>query len=264
VSDWQSLTLATAYSCEMCGLTAAENFELLKVGFDTLLGNYSNKWVAQSGATPTSPKIDWSTSAWPLLTFSAAVQRLGHHGTPGHRPVRVQGLLGEQVRRRAGLARRGLQPRGQPPRAVRPVRHVPHVGRHPAQSACDVERHLQSRAYAQYLADNTQPGGLNTWLIEEVDWSGRPCNDIDRLGTCNGGSNRENNTVYQPRWDAWMQLLDYVKNYPGGVALTMAEVALAKGSDNAPTVANPDQADSDTTASVTSSKGQRSPPRQSP
>ena len=36
-----------------------------------------------------------------------------------------------------------------------------------------------------------------------------------------------------------MQLLDFVKNYPGGVAMTMGEVALAKGYDNAPTVANP-------------------------
>jgi hypothetical protein len=84
-------------------------------------------------------------------------------------------------------------------------------------------------------------------LIEEVEWSGRPCNNEDRLGTCSttGGSNRENNIVYGPRWDAWLQLLDYVKNYPGGVAMTMGEVALAKGFDNAPTVPNPDQADSD-------------------
>ena len=108
------------------------------------------------------------------------------------------------------------------------------------------ERHLRRRRLrrttSQYQDD---AGGLKTWLIEEVDWSGRPCNDADRLGTCNGGSNREDNTVYPPRWDAWMQLLDFVKNYPGGVAMTMGEVALAKAFDNAPTVANPDQADSD-------------------
>ena len=90
--------------------------------------------------------------------------------------------------------------------------------------------------YENYLQSNTDDGGLTTWLIEEVEWSGRPCQNDDRLGTCNGGSNRENNTVYRPRWDGWMQLLDFVKNYPGGVAMTMGEVALAKGYDNAPTV----------------------------
>lgn len=42
-----------------------------------------------------------------------------------------------------------------------------------------------------------------------------------------------------------MQVLDFVKNYPGGVPMTMAEVAYAKGYDNAPTVENPGQADAD-------------------
>ena len=99
--------------------------------------------------------------------------------------------------------------------------------------------------YEQYLQSQTNAGGLTTWLIEEVDWSGRPCNNADRLGTCNGEPNRENNTVYLPRWNAWLQVLEYVKNYPGGVAMTMGEVALAQGFDNAPTVPNTDQADSD-------------------
>jgi hypothetical protein len=93
--------------------------------------------------------------------------------------------------------------------------------------------------------DNVDSGALTTWLIEEVEWSGRPCNEDDRLGTCNGGPNRENNTVYAPRWNAWIQLLDFVNGYPGGVAMTMAEVALAKAYDNAPTVSNPNQADAD-------------------
>jgi hypothetical protein len=51
--------------------------------------------------------------------------------------------------------------------------------------------------------------------------------------------------VYLPRWEGWMQLLDYIKSYEGGVAMTMGEVALAQGYDNAPTVPNPGQADSD-------------------
>jgi hypothetical protein len=101
-----------------------------------------------------------------------------------------------------------------------------------------------SSKYQIYLESQTTPG-LTIWLIEEVDWSGRPCNNEDRLclTCCNGGPNREDNTVYRPRWDAWLQVLDYVKTYPGGVAMTIGEVALASAGDNAPTVPNPDQAD---------------------
>ena len=69
----------------------AENLELLRVGYDALLGNYSNKWAAESGATPSSPKIDWTTSAHPLISYAPpynasdtpsrdAVSRLGFVG----------------------------------------------------------------------------------------------------------------------------------------------------------------------------------------
>ena len=88
-------------------------------------------------------------------------------------------------------------------------------------------------------------GGLTTWLIEEVEWSGRECNEIPRLQNCNGHSNREDNTVYLPRWQAWMQLLDFVASYPGGVVLTQGEAALAQTMDNCPGVGNPDQLDTD-------------------
>jgi hypothetical protein len=42
-----------------------------------------------------------------------------------------------------------------------------------------------------------------------------------------------------------MQLLDFVASYPGGVALTQGEAALAQAVDNCPTVANADQLDTD-------------------
>jgi hypothetical protein len=48
-----------------------------------------------------------------------------------------------------------------------------------------------------------------------------------------------------PRWRGWLQVLDYVRRYPGGVAMTAGEVALALAFDNAPRVPNPGQADSD-------------------
>ena len=88
-------------------------------------------------------------------------------------------------------------------------------------------------AFARELASSTQPGELNTWLIEEVEWSGRACQYQPRLTSCNGAANRENNTVFLPRWKAWMQLLDYIHDYPDGVAMTLGDVALAKTYDNA-------------------------------
>ena len=55
--DWASDPNKNYFSCETCGMTEAENFELLKAGYDTLMGNYSNKWLAESGATASSPAI---------------------------------------------------------------------------------------------------------------------------------------------------------------------------------------------------------------
>ena len=246
VSDWKDMPDRNFFSCEPCGLSLAENFESTKVGFDTLVGNYSNKWVAESGATAGSPKIDWSAAAHPLITysppyntsdtlarqaiaqfgfkgFSASVYEEGDAGSYGH-IFTPEGSHHEQFDQ-FGMFHASADLQLNPPTT--------------ADGSYDAE------AYAAYLEAQVDPGGLTTWLIEEVDWSGRPCNDDDRLGTCNGGSNRENNTVYAPRWAAWMQLLDFVNNYTGGVAMTIGEVAMAKGYDNAPTVANADQADAD-------------------
>ena len=245
VSDWKDMPDRNYYSCEMCGLSEAENFELLKVGFDTLLGNYSNKWVAQSGATTSSLKIDWAASAWPLLTFSPPYNASDTIGRKAAAQFGFKGFSASVFEEESPTLGPIFSPEGS------------HHEQFDQFGMFHVSADLQLNppptsagtydvaAYHQYLADHTQPGGLNTWLIEEVDWSGRPCNDDDRLGTCGGGSNRENNTVYDARWNAWMQVLDYIKTYPGGVALTMAEVALAKGADNAPTANNPDQADAD-------------------
>lgn len=250
--DWASQADRNFFSCEVCGLTLAENIELIKVGLDTLLGNYGNRWVAESGATAASPKIDWSTSVNPLIAYSPpfnaddptareAAARLGfrahsssvfEEGSPIFTP---EGSHHEQFDQ-FGMFHTSADLELEPP-----------------------EPGDTTAAYAAYLAANTQPGELNTWLIEEVEWSGRPCNEDPRLTssgqnapvTCAEGiamgapHNRENNTVYGPRWDAWLQLLDFVRTYPGGVVMTMGEVAMAKAFDNAPTVANLDQADGD-------------------
>lgn len=246
LGDWNALPDRSFFSCETCGLTEAETFELMKVGFDTLLGLYDNPWIAQSGAAPGSPKIDWSSSRHPLQSFAPpfntsdttarkAIAQLGHRafsasifeegGFPGFSEIFTpEGSHHEQFDQ-FGMFHASADLELDPPDTTGDT--------------------YDPIAYGAYLHANTDAGGLTTWLIEEVEWSGRPCNNDDRLGLCNGDSNRENNTVYLPRWNAWLQVLDFVTHYPGGVALTMGEVALAQGYDNAPTVSNPDQSDAD-------------------
>jgi VCBS repeat protein/FG-GAP repeat protein/thrombospondin type 3 repeat protein len=250
-SDWKNLSDRNFYSCEPCGLTEAENFELMRVGYDTLLGNYSNKWVSESGATASSPKIDWLGSAHPLLSFappfntsdtlarkaiaqlgfkafSASVFEEGEAGSYG--PIFTPEGSHHERFDQFGMFHASADVELDPPDADL------FDGDY---SAAD------EAAFRNHLASQTNQGGLTTWLIEEVEWSGRECNAQARLTQCNGHDNREDNTVYAPRWQAWMTLLDFVKNYPGGVAMTMGDVALARGFDNAPTVSNVDQADSD-------------------
>ena len=245
LGDWKDDATKNFYSCETCGLTEAENFELMRVGYDTLLGNYTNKWVAESGATVGSPKIDWLTSAHPLISYSPpfnasdtlsrqATAQLGYKSFSASRFEEENAFLG-------GI----FSPEGSH------MEQFDQFGMFHASADLQIAPPdttgdtYDTAAYEEYLQSKTDAGGLTTWLVEEVDWSGRPCPNDDRLGLCNGGSNREDNTVYKPRWDAWLQLLDYVKNYPGGVAMTLGEVALAKAYDNAPTVLNVDQADGD-------------------
>jgi hypothetical protein len=100
--------------------------------------------------------------------------------------------------------------------------------------------------YLEFLESITQSPGLNTWLIEEVEWSTRYCNTLDRLVSCPsapGGVNRENNMVDPDRWQKWLTLLAHAKS--NGEVMTQGDYSLAMQFDNAPSVANPDQADSD-------------------
>jgi hypothetical protein len=246
LGDWANLPDRNFYACETCGLTFGEAFERLKVGKDSLLGAYSNKWVAESGATPSSLKLDWSDAAQPLISYAApfntsdatarrALAELGYRSfTASIHEENDQTTYGSKFTPEGshheqfdqyGMFHASADLQLDPPDTTGDTYDV--------------------QAFEDHLQSKTDVGGLTTWLIEEVEWSGRPCNNEPRLGTCNGGSNRESNTVYRPRWDAWLQLLDFVKNYPNGVVMTLGEVALAKGYDNAPTVPNAGQADAD-------------------
>jgi hypothetical protein len=243
-SDWKDLPDRNFFSCEVCGLSEAESFELMKVGYDTLMGNYANRWVAESGGRADSPKIDWATSAHPLLSYAPPFNA---SDTTGRKGIAQLGFKAFS----ASVFEEGGFPGFSEFFTPEGSHHERFDQFGMFHASADVELEppdttgdtYDAESYNAYLHSVTNAGGLTTWLIEEVEWSGRPCNNEPRLGTCNGDSNRENNTVYLPRWNAWMQVLDFVKNYPGGVAMTMGEVALAMAYDNAPTVPNPDQAD---------------------
>lgn len=248
VSDWRNMPDRNFFSCETCGLSEAEVFELIKVGYDTLAGNYTNKWIVESGATAASARIDWANSANPLLSFSPPYNT---SDTVARKAIAQFGFRGFSAsvyeEGEAGSYGHIFTPEGSH------HKQFDQFGMFHASADVQISPpstngdSFNEDAYRAYLASQTTPGGLTIWLVEEVDWSGRPCNNEDRLcsNCCNGGPNRENNTVYRPRWAGWMTLLDYVKNYPGGVAMTLGEVALAMGYDNAPTVANSGQADGD-------------------
>jgi hypothetical protein len=246
VSDWATMPDRNFYACEICGLSNDESFELLKVGHDTLTGTYSNRWIADSGATAGSPKIDWLTSANPLISCAPPYNASDPGGRLGMARLGCR-AFSASVAEESGY--KGYSEIFSPEGGHH--EKFDQYGMFHASADLQLSPPLTPGdtydpvAYRSYLEASTDPGGLTTWLIEEVDWSGRPCNNEDRLGTCNGGSNRENNTVYMPRWNAWLQVLDYIKGYPGGVAMTLADVGLAMALDNCPEVANSDQADHD-------------------
>lgn len=238
--DWEDDPTRNFFSCETCGLTEAESFELLKVGYDTLVGNYDNKWVAESGALETSPKIDWTTSVNPLISYAPpfnASDTLSREALAKFGYKSFSASKYEEIYDQLGWA---FSPEGSH------MEQFDQFGIYHASADLQVNPpetpndQFNETAYINYLTSITEVGGLNTWLIEEVEWSGRPNNTEPR-----DEGNRENNTVYIPRWEAWMTLLEFVRDYPDGVVLTLGEVALAKAYDNAPTVPNPDQADSD-------------------
>ena len=242
LGDWKDLADRNFYSSEMAGLTLEENYQLLRIGKRTLLGDYGqDQWILHSGVNPaTAPKINWSIAANPLLTFAPpyntadttarqAIARLGHRG------------FSASVYEESGSLAPYFSPEGSHHEMI------DQFGMYHASADRQVDPEAPAdMTYPEYLQSITQTGGLNTWLIEEVEWSTRYCNALDRLVSCPsapGGINRENNMVDPDRWEKWLTLLDHAKS--SGVVMTMGDYALAMQFDNAPTVANANQADSD-------------------
>ena len=194
------------FSCETCGFNEAENYELLKIGYDTLMGNYAaTSGSSQSGGDGADPE-----------------DRLERFGEPADSATRRRSTRPTRCRAKA-IAHLGFKSFSASITRRLAIRSpgsssLPREAttRSSTSSACSTRPRTQEveppetaggsydpEEYDAYLQSDTQDGGLNTWLIEEVEWSGRPCNEARPPGvadlTATGGvSNRENNTVYRP------------------------------------------------------------------
>jgi hypothetical protein len=238
--DWSVDPNLDYYSCETCGFTLEEMFQYLRVGQRIMLGDYSDWWIQQAGADPlTSDFVDWTNAANPLISYAP--------------PYNASDTISRDATARLFMAgfSSSYYDETNPDFTPEGSHHeqFDDFGMFHASADLQVDPELHGYAtYADYLNSITQYGQLNTWLIEEVEWSTRYCNDLPRLETCPSApapnySNRENNMVDPDRWDRWMTLLDYVN--ANGQPMTMGNYSLAVAFDNAPTVSNPDQADAD-------------------
>ena len=73
------------FSCETCGLTVEENYQLLRVGTRTLLGDYADPWIQQSGGRSGHlPEDRLERRGEPADQLRAAVQHLRHGQPRGH------------------------------------------------------------------------------------------------------------------------------------------------------------------------------------
>ena len=238
LGDWADDPSVNWYACETCGFTLEEMFEYLRIGKRTLLGDYLDWWIQDGGADPnTSDKVDWTDAANPLISYAP--------------PYNASDTISRDATARlmhAGFSA-SYYDETNPDFSPEGSHHEQFdaFGMFHASADLQVDPELHGYAtYDDYLSSIIQYGQLNTWLIEEVEWSTRYCNDLDRLEFCDVApydSNRENNMVDPDRWDMWMTLLDFVN--ANGQPMTLGDYSLAVAFDNAPTVPNPDQADSD-------------------
>ncbi len=237
LGDWADDPNRNFFSCETCGLTLEENYQLLRIGLRTLLGNYLiDPWIVQSGADASSPTIDWTDAANPLLTYTPPFNTSDTTSRDAMSRLLYLGFSASIFEEQSDI----FTPEGSH------HEEFDQFGMYHASADLQVDPEApKGMTYVEYLESITQEGGINTWLIEEVEWSTRYCNDLPRLVDCPqapGGINRENNMVDLDRWVKWLELLTFVNE--NGQPMTIGDFSLAMSFDNAPTVVNPDQADS--------------------
>ncbi len=236
--DWADDPALNYFSCETCGFTLEEMYQYLRIGKRTLLGDYADWWIQDQGADPlTSPKVDWTNAANPLISYAPPFNASDTVSRDATSRLFIAGFSASVYEENSNK----FTPEGSH------HEQFDDFGMYHASADRQVDPENNGYAtYLEYLQSITQVGQLNTWLIEEVEWSSRYCNDIDRLEPCAsapGGINRENNMVDLARWEKWMTLLDYVNS--AGQPMLLGEYSLAMSFDNAPTVSNPNQEDTD-------------------
>lgn len=237
--DWATQPDRSFFSCDECGFELATVFQYLRVGLRTLLGQYGvDPWIQQSGADPgSSPRIDWSDAVNPLISYAPPFNASDPTSRDAEARLGYRGFSASVFEENSPI----FTPEGSR------MEQFDAFGMFHASSDIEVDPEAPpDMSYREFLQSITQVGGLNTWLIEEVSWATRFCNDQERLTPCPeapGGINRENNMVDPERWENWLTLLDHANE--AGVVLTLGEVALARATDNCTLIPNPEQADSD-------------------
>lgn len=207
---------------EMNGYDPLEMYAYLKVGQDTLLGNYDLAPDYLSGKA-SDPKVSWAGAANPLVSFAppydefdrASVQAVAQLGyIDFSSDIWVEGL----ARTNMPAYTDQFDPYG----VLHAPAHFMPEGETPSGSYAD---------YADYIRRHITANKANVFLIEEVNFSGRDSADA------------VNDTIDPAKWANFQTFLQVVKDYPGCVPMTLGEYAMARSYDNAPGIANADQAD---------------------
>ncbi|MHC4619904.1 MAG: FG-GAP-like repeat-containing protein [Planctomycetota bacterium] len=241
LGDWADNPDINWYSCETCGFGVDEMYQYLRIGTRILLGRYADDpWILDAGADPCDPNfiIDWSDAANPLLSYAPPFNASDTNSREATAHLYMPGFSASIYEENSSV----FTPEGSNHEMFDQFGMF-HAS---ADLQVDPEDSLGGMTFGEYLLSITEFGSLNTWLIEEVEWSSRYCDAKPRLANCPsapGGINRENNMVSLDRWDKWMTLLDFVKTH--GQPMTLGQYSLAAAFDNAPTVPNPDQTDTD-------------------
>ena len=175
LGDWADDPSKNYYACETCGFTVEEMFQFLRTGQRTLLGDYMDMWLQDSGADPdTSTKVDWSNAANPLISYAPPYNTSDPNSRDATARLFYPGFSAS------------IWEEGNPIFTPEGSHHeqFDSFGMFHASADLQVNAELNGHQnYEQYLQSITQ-SGLNTWLIEEVEWATRYCNDIDRLEYC--------------------------------------------------------------------------------
>jgi hypothetical protein len=229
LGDWADQVDRNFYSCETCGFSVAAMYQYLRVGTRTLLGEYDvDPWIL---AEPGAPYIDWTTAANPMISYAPPFNTSDADSRDASSQLLAVGFSASVYEENSSI----FTPEGS------------HQEDFDQFGMFHASAHLEVDPEDVDILDSIlMPGTLNTWLIEEVSWSTRYCNDLPRLEPCAdapGNVNRENNMVDDVRWGQWLTLLEYANSH--GIVMTMGDYSLAMAMDNCIGIPNPDQADAD-------------------